>query len=105
VEHAERIIDEGVQSFVKWLEERNIVPLIQQLNAQAHNWQTIELAKAKKLLAKGESVEAVLESLAKGLSHKMLHGAMSGLHHADTQSREASIQAVQHFFLRESQHR
>jgi glutamyl-tRNA reductase len=43
--------------------------------------------------------------LAKGLSHKMLHGAMAELHHADTGSREACVQAVQHFFLRESHHR
>jgi glutamyl-tRNA reductase len=105
VEHAERIIDEGVQSFAKWLGERSIVPLIQQLNTQAQNWQDSELAKAKKLVAKGESIDAVLQSLAKGLSHKMLHGAMAQLHHADPQSREASIEAVQHFFLRESHHR
>ncbi len=105
VEHADRIIDEGVQSFAKWLGERSIVPLIQQLNTQAQNWQDSELAKAKKLVAKGESIDAVLQSLAKGLSHKMLHGAMAQLHHADPQSREASIEAVQHFFLRESHHR
>ena len=81
------------------------MPLIQQLNTQAQHWQASELAKAKKLLAKGESIDAALESLAKGLSHKMLHGAMAGLHHADTESREACVQAVQHFFLRESHHR
>jgi glutamyl-tRNA reductase len=105
VEHAERIIDEGVQSFVKWLDERNIVPLIQQLNSQAQTWQALELAKAKKLLAKGVSIDEALETLAKGLSQKMLHGAMSELHHADPQSREASVKAVQHFFLREGHHR
>jgi glutamyl-tRNA reductase len=105
VQQAEKIIDEGVQSFVKWLDGRHVVPLIQQLNAQSQNWQAIELAKAKKLLAKGESIEVALESLAKGLSHKMLHGAMTELHHADSQSREASIQAIQQFFLRDSHHR
>jgi glutamyl-tRNA reductase len=64
VGRAEVIIDAGVQSFMHWLDQRDpargVVPLIRQLNAQADQWRALELARARKRLAKGEDVEAVL---------------------------------------------
>ena len=100
VAEAEVIIDAGVQSFVNWLDQRSDVPLIQQLNQQAELWRATELQKAHKLLAKGESVEAVLDSMSKNLAHKMLHGAMSELHSDDAQARQQARSAIEHFFLR-----
>ena len=102
VAEAEVIIDAGVQSFVNWLDQRSDVPLIQQLNQQAETWRAGELQKAHKLLAKGESVEAVLDSMSKNLAHKMLHGAMSELHSDDPQARQQARSAIEHFFLRSS---
>ena len=102
VAEAEVIIDAGVQSFVNWLDQRSDVPLIQQLNQQAEVWRAAELQKAHKLLAKGESVEAVLDSMSKNLAHKMLHGAMSELHSDDPQARQQARSAIEHFFLRSS---
>ena len=63
VAQAEAIVDAGVQSFMHWVDQRGSVPLIQQLNAQADEWRALELNRARKLLAKGEDVEAVLEAL------------------------------------------
>src|SRR5207253_303064 len=80
VEQAEAIIETGVQGFVHWLDQRGTVPLIQALNAQADDWRAAEIARARKLLAKGEDVEAVLEALSRGLTQKMLHGALAELH-------------------------
>ena len=100
VAQAEAIVDAGVQSFLHWIEQRNTVPLIQQLNAQADEWRTLEMARARKLLAKGESIDTVLEALAKGLTQKMLHGAMAELRGGDAAARERASHAVQHFFLR-----
>ena len=102
VAEAEVIIDAGVQSFVNWLDQRSDVPLIQQLNQQAELWRAAELQKAHKLLAKGESVDAVLDSMSKNLAHKMLHGAMSELHSDDAQARQQARSAIEHFFLRSS---
>ena len=99
---AEAIVDAGVQSFMHWVDQRSAVPLIQQLNAQAEEWRAAELARARKLLAKGEDVDAVLEALARGLSQKMLHGAMAELHAGDAAARERACNAIQHFFLRNS---
>jgi glutamyl-tRNA reductase len=100
VAQAEAIIDAGVQSFMHWMDQRGAVPLIQQLNAQAGEWRAAELARARKLLAKGEDVDAVLEALSRGLTQKMLHGAMAELHAGDAQARERASSAIQHFFLR-----
>ncbi|MDE2277754.1 MAG: glutamyl-tRNA reductase, partial [Burkholderiales bacterium] len=73
VQQAEAIIDAGVQSFSHWLDQRAAVPLIQALNRQADDWGAVELARARKALARGESAERVLEALARGLTNKMLH--------------------------------
>lgn len=102
VEQAEAIIDAGVQSFAHWLDQRAAVPLIQALNRQADDWAAIEMQRAKKLLAKGESVEAVLEALSRGLTHKMLHGTLAELHAADAAEREQLAQTVSRLFLRQS---
>jgi glutamyl-tRNA reductase len=100
VAQAEAIIDAGVQSFLHWMDQRGSVPLIQQLNTQADEWRAGELARARKLLARGEDVDAVMEALSKGLTQKMLHGAMAELHSGDAQARERAGNAIQHFFLR-----
>ena len=104
VAQAEAIIDAGVQSFMHWIDQRDpaggVVPLIQQLNAQADEWRALELARARKRLAKGDDVEAVLEALSRGLTQKMLHGAMAELHGADPAHREQTTQAIERLFLR-----
>ena len=104
VAQAEAIIDAGVQSFQRWLEQRNptrgVVPLIQQLNTQAEEWRAVELARAKKRLAKGEDLDAVLEGLARGLTQKMLHGALAELHAGDAATRAQTAQTVARLFLR-----
>jgi len=105
VADAEVIIDAGVQSFLNWMSQRNLVPLIQQLNSQAEIWRANELQRVKKLLAKGESVDQALEALAKGLTQKMLHGAMAQLNASDPNAREKAKEAVEQFFLRDAHSR
>jgi len=100
VAQAEVIIDAGVQSFMHWIDQRGTVPLIQQLNAQADEWRAAEINRARKLLARGENVDAVLEALSRGLTQKMLHGAMAELRSGDAEARTQASSAVQHFFLR-----
>ncbi|MBU6503971.1 MAG: glutamyl-tRNA reductase [Burkholderiales bacterium] len=100
VAQAEAIIDAGVQSFMHWMDQRGSVPLIRQLNAQADEWRSAEIARARKLLARGEDIDAVLEALSKGLTQKMLHGAMAELHAGDHAARERASAAIEHFFLR-----
>ncbi len=101
VEQAETIIETGVQNFVNWLGQRSTVPLIQALQAQAGEWRELELAKARKLLSRGENIDAVLEALSKGLTQKMLHGALVQLQSADGAQREQVADTVARVFLRD----
>ena len=100
VAQAEAIIDAGVQSFVHWMDQRRAVPLIRQLQSQTDEWRADELARARMLLARGEDVDAVLEALSRGLTQKMLHGALAELHAGDAEARQRASQAIEHFFLR-----
>ena len=102
VAQAEAIIDAGVQSFAHWLDQRAAVPVIQALNRQADDWAAIEMHRARRMLAKGEPIEGVLEALARGLTHKMLHGTMAELHAADGTDREELVQTISRLFLRQS---
>ena len=102
VEQAEAIIETGVQSFVHWLGQRGSVPLIQALHSQADDWRATEIARARKMLAKGEDVDAVLEALSRGLTQKMLHGTLAELHATDGEQRAQLAQTVSRLFLRQS---
>ncbi len=105
VAQAEAIIDAGVKSFMHWMDQRDparggVVPLIQQLNSQAELWREAELTRARKLLAKGEPVDTVLEALARGLTQKMMHGTLAELHAGDADTRAATAHTVSRLFLR-----
>jgi glutamyl-tRNA reductase len=102
VAQAEVIIESGVQSFVHWLDQRGSVPLIQALNAQADDWRATEIARAHRLLSRGESVDAVLDALSRGLTQKMLHGALAELHSTAGEQRAQLAQTVSRLFLRTS---
>ncbi|MFY9511516.1 MAG: glutamyl-tRNA reductase [Rubrivivax sp.] len=102
VEQAEAIIDAGVLSFAHWLDQRAAVPLIQALNRQAEDWRSLEMQRARKMLARGEPVDAVLDALTRGLTQKLLHGTLAELHAADGAEREQLASTVSRLFLRQS---
>ena len=102
VQQAEAIIDAGVQSFSHWLDQRTAVPLIQALNRQADDWRAAEMLRARKMLARGEPAEQVLEALARGLASKMLHGTMAELHASEGEERTRLADTVSRLFLRGS---
>jgi glutamyl-tRNA reductase len=74
--------------------------LIQALQTQVDTWRQAELIRARKLIAKGGSVEEALDALARGLTQKMLHGALAELHNADLTQRAQMSDAVSRLFLR-----
>jgi glutamyl-tRNA reductase len=100
VGEAETIIESGVQEFVRWLDTRQTVPLIHALQAQAETWRAAELARARKLLARGDSVDAVLEALSRGLTQKMLHGPMAGPQGTQGEERAALTQTLSTLYLK-----
>jgi glutamyl-tRNA reductase len=100
VARAEEIVDAGVKSFEHWMDQRASVPLICALNRQADEWQATELQRARRQLARGADVDAVLQTLAHGLTAKLMHGTMSELRGADEAHRVAVTDAVSRLFLR-----
>jgi glutamyl-tRNA reductase len=87
VAQAEAIIEMRVQSFMHWIDDRAMVPVIQDLQENGEALRLIELERARKLLARGEDVDAVLEALSKGLTAKFLHGPQQALHRAQGDER------------------
>jgi glutamyl-tRNA reductase len=102
VAQAEAIVDAGVVDFMHWMQQRGAggsVSLIQQLNTQTDEWRTAEIQRAKKLLAKGEPIEQVLEALSRGLTQKMLHGTYTQLNAQDAAERDQAQAAATRLFL------
>ncbi len=98
VAQAEVIVDAGVQSFMQWLDQRATVPLIQELNARADGWREAELVRARKQLARGDDIDAVLQAMSRGLTQKMMHGVMAELHAGDAVARERTAETVARLF-------
>jgi glutamyl-tRNA reductase len=93
VAQAEAIIENRVQSFMHWLDTRAVVPIIRDLHDSSELMRLAELDRAKKLLARGEDIDAVLDALSKGLTAKFLHGPQQALHNAqgDERARLAAL--------------
>ncbi len=100
VQQAQGIVESGVRGFVQWLDQRSTVPLIQALNRQAEDWRAAEMTRARKRLARGDEVDAVLAALSLGLTQKMLHGARVELRTVQGDGRALSQDAVARMFLR-----
>ena len=93
VAQAEAIIETRVQSFMHWMDDRAVVPVIQDIQENSEAMRLFELERARRMLARGDDVEAVLEALSKGLTAKFLHGPQQALHRAqgDERARLASL--------------
>jgi glutamyl-tRNA reductase len=93
VAQAEAIIETRVQSFMHWIGDRAVVPVIRDLHESGESLRLAELERARKLLARGEDIDTVLEALSKGLTAKFLHGPQQALHRAqgDERARLASL--------------
>jgi glutamyl-tRNA reductase len=93
VAQAEAIIETRVQSFMHWIDSRAMVPLIQELHETSESMRLAELERARRLLARGENIDTVLEALSKGLTAKFLHGPQQALHNAqgDERARLAAL--------------
>jgi len=92
VVQAEAIIEARVQNFMHWLQKREIVPAIISLHESADKVRQMELERARRLLARGETPEQVLEQLAHGLTQKFMHGPLSTLNRAEGPERERLLE-------------
>jgi glutamyl-tRNA reductase len=102
VSQAEIIIEERVSNFMHWLQGRNAVPLIQDLQLQGDRLRQIELERALKRLVRGEDPQEVLNAMAQGLTNKFLHGSLHALQHASGSERDALLKLLPKLFTTHS---
>ena len=76
---AEAIIETRVQSFMQWVDSRAIVPTIRNFRENGEQLRLKELERARKMLARGDDIDAVLQALSKGITAKFLHGPKRAL--------------------------
>ncbi len=98
VAQAEAIIETRVQSFMHWIDGRHVVPLIQDLHESSEALRQHELDRARKMLARGDDIEQVLEALSKGITAKFLHGPQQALHQAQGEDRAQLVRLLPQLF-------
>ncbi|MBI3140501.1 MAG: glutamyl-tRNA reductase [Rhodocyclales bacterium] len=94
VVEAEAIILTRVESFLHWMEAREVVPTIRALREAAEHARRHEVDHALRLLAKGEDPQRVLESLSHGLTNKLMHGPTAALSQSEGPSRAALAELI-----------
>jgi glutamyl-tRNA reductase len=98
VAQAEAIIEMRVQSFMHWIDGRTVVPVIQALQENGEALRLMELERARRMLAKGDDVDTVLEALSKGLTAKFLHGPQEALNKSHAEERMRIAALLPHLF-------
>jgi glutamyl-tRNA reductase len=94
VAQAEAIIESRVRDFDAWIRTRAAVPVIQGLRSRAESLTAQEIERAKKMLARGEAPEAVIEQLAQALTNKFLHAPVTALHQSAGQDEASRAQLI-----------
>jgi len=98
VREAEAMIAVQAESFLRWLEGRTVVPKITALHGHHDALRAAELERAKRLLANGTPADQVLEQLARGLTHKFLHGPTQALNEAGEAERAELLAVLQRIY-------
>jgi glutamyl-tRNA reductase len=104
IAEADAIIESHTDAFMRWMEARKTVPLIQQLRSKADDYRLAELERAQKMLARGEDPAKVLEHLSHGLTNKLLHHPLKSLKECSGEQRESVSAVVQDMFHLEKPH-
>ncbi|GAB4465347.1 MAG: glutamyl-tRNA reductase [Burkholderiaceae bacterium] len=94
VAQAEAIIETRVRDFEAWMKTRAAVPVIQGLRERADALRAKELERARKLLARGEPPEAVIEQLSQALTNKFLHAPVAALHQAGNEDDDERARVI-----------
>jgi glutamyl-tRNA reductase len=98
VSQAEAIIKDRVGNFMHWMQGRNAVPIIQDIQTQGERLRQLELERAMKRLMRGDDPQEVLNAMAQGLTNKFLHGSLHALQHSNGAERDALIKLLPKLF-------
>lgn len=88
---ATSIIERGVQEYLRQLRSLNAVNTLRAFREKALTIRDRELEKALRALEKGDTAQAVLESLARGLTNKLIHSPSVQMKKASADGRDELI--------------
>ena len=97
-EQAESIIERGVENYRKQLRSLNAVSTLRALRDKASTIREKELERALTALEKGKSAEAVLTSLARSLTQKLVHSPSVQMKKASAQGRDELLKLTVELF-------
>jgi glutamyl-tRNA reductase len=95
---AESIIERGVEEYLKQLLSLNAVSTLRAYRDKADSIRDQELQRALKSLEKGEAADAVLESLARGITNKLTHAPSVKMKKASSEGRDDLLELTQELF-------
>jgi glutamyl-tRNA reductase len=95
---AEKIIDIQVLDFMLWVKSLDAVPTIRALREYAAQLSALELERARRRLAQGDSPEEVLAQLARNLTNKLTHAPSAALKQADHDGNTELLAAARRLF-------
>ncbi len=91
---ADVIIAKGVREFELALRSRDVVDTVKALRSHAEQLRDSEVEKALKALARGESPEQVLSTMARGLTNKLIHNPSIELKRASAEGRDDVVRVA-----------
>lgn len=97
-EQAAAIIERGVEHYLRQQRELNAVATLRDYRQKADAVREAELEKALKMLAKGSDPEAVLASLARGITNKLIHAPSVKMKQASADGRDDMVQLARELF-------
>jgi glutamyl-tRNA reductase len=72
------------------------LPIVAALQREADAWAAVEVARARRRLARGEALDDVLDALTRGIGARAMHGSLRALRDGDP----ALSATVERLFLR-----
>lgn len=99
---AESIIERGVEQYLRQLRSLNAISTLRAFRDKADSIRNRELQRAIKALEKGESAAAVMESLSRAITNKLIHSPSVQMKKASAEGRDELLQLTQELFQLES---
>ncbi|ARN74671.1 glutamyl-tRNA reductase [Oceanicoccus sagamiensis] len=95
---ADKLIDKGVENYLQQLRSLDVVSTLKAYRQQSEQTRDIELEKALKQLAKGESAERVVTQLARSLTNKFMHKPSIEMKKASAEGHEDRVSWAHQLF-------
>lgn len=95
---AHSIIERGIEDYRKHVRSLNAVSTLKAFRSKADGIRELELQRALKALEKGDKPEAVMESLARALTNKLIHSPSVQMKKASAEGQDELVSLTKQLF-------